>query len=68
MEKVSGESYFSREKKSKKEKGEEAFMKQGEKSEVRTKINGFGSDWNERLTSDTEETDTIRARIRSEVD
>lgn len=34
LEKVSGESYFAREKKSKKEKGEEAFTKQGEKSEV----------------------------------
>ena len=34
MEKVSGESYFSRDKKSRKEKGEEAFMKQGEKPEV----------------------------------
>jgi large subunit ribosomal protein L6e len=35
LEKVSGESYFAREKKSKKEKGEEAFTKQGEKPEVR---------------------------------
>lgn len=34
MEKVSGESYFSRDKKSKKEKGEDTFMKQGEKPEV----------------------------------
>ena len=33
LEKVSGESYFARDKKSK-EKGEEAFMKQGDKPEV----------------------------------
>ena len=35
LDKVAGDSYFVREKKSKKEKGEEAFMKQGEKAEVR---------------------------------
>lgn len=34
LDKVSGESYFAREKSSKKEKSEEAFMKQGEKAEV----------------------------------
>lgn len=34
LEKVAGESYFAREKKSKKEKSEEAFTKQGEKPEV----------------------------------
>lgn len=34
LEKISDEKYFAREKKSKSEKGEEAFMKQGEKSEV----------------------------------
>ena len=34
LEKVSGDSYFAREKKSKKEKSEEAFTKQGEKPEV----------------------------------
>ena len=45
MEKVSGESYFSRDKKSRKEKGEEAFMKQGEKPEV-SRDGGFNkSDW-----------------------
>lgn len=35
LEKVSGESYFARVKSSKKQKGEEAFLKQGEKPEVR---------------------------------
>jgi large subunit ribosomal protein L6e len=34
LEKVSGESYFARDKKSQKQKSEEAFMKQGEKPEV----------------------------------
>jgi large subunit ribosomal protein L6e len=34
LEKISDEKYFAREKKSKKEKGEDAFMKQGEKPEV----------------------------------
>ena len=34
LDKISDEKYFAREKKSKKEKGEEAFMKQGEKQEV----------------------------------
>ena len=34
LDKISEEKYFAREKKSKKEKGEEAFMKQGEKPEV----------------------------------
>lgn len=34
MEKFGDEKYFAREKKSKKEKGEDAFMKQGEKPEV----------------------------------
>ena len=34
LDKISDEKYFAREKKSKKEKGEEAFMKQGEKPEV----------------------------------
>ncbi|KPI42983.1 60S ribosomal protein L6-B [Cyphellophora attinorum] len=33
LDKVSGDSYFSREKSSKKQKGEDAFMKQGEKPE-----------------------------------
>lgn len=35
LEKISGEGYFTKDKKSKKERGEEAFMKQGEKPEVR---------------------------------
>lgn len=34
LEKVTKPEYFAREKKSKKEKGEDAFMKQGEKPEV----------------------------------
>ena len=34
LDKISDEKYFAREKKSRKEKGEEAFMKQGEKPEV----------------------------------
>ena len=38
MEKVGGEKYFAREKKIK-EKGEEAFFKQGEKPEVRARTN-----------------------------
>ena len=35
LEKLAKPEYFAREKKSKKEKGEEAFLKQGEKQEVR---------------------------------
>ena len=35
LDKVSGDSYFAREKSSKSKKGEDAFMKQGEKQEVR---------------------------------
>jgi Ribosomal protein L6e len=34
LDKIADEKYFAREKKSKKEKGEETFMKQGEKPEV----------------------------------
>ncbi len=49
MEKVSGESYFSRDKKSKKEKGEEAFMKQGEKPEV-SQISRSRANWEWALT------------------
>jgi large subunit ribosomal protein L6e len=44
LEKVSGESYFAREKKSKKEKGEEAFTKQGEKPEKKQPTSDRASD------------------------
>jgi ribosomal protein L14E/L6E/L27E len=36
LDKIAKPEYFAREKKSKKEKGEDAFMKQGEKPEVGT--------------------------------
>lgn len=47
LDKVSGAEYFSREKKSKSQKGEEAFFKQGEKPEVR---NQDGRNTNRTLT------------------
>ena len=72
MEKVSGDSYFSREKKSQKQKGEEKFMNQGKEQEVRhtsktspTPMAVLGE--RQRLTRSTEEADTIRASIRPEV-
>ncbi|ETN46691.1 uncharacterized protein HMPREF1541_00878 [Cyphellophora europaea CBS 101466] len=44
LDKVAGDSYFVREKKSKKEKGEEAFMKQGEKAEKKQPTSERASD------------------------
>jgi large subunit ribosomal protein L6e len=40
LDKISSSEYFAREKKSRKQKGEDAFMKQGDKSEVRRDFYG----------------------------
>lgn len=75
LEKVSGDSYFAREKKSKKEKGEEAFTKQGEKPEVRSYRSPHPTIWRQKSsrtiyanTEFTEEAAHLRACVRPEVD
>ena len=65
MEKFGDEKYFAREKKSKKEKGEDAFMKQGEKPEVC--LTPAGIPGRQQLTYGTEEAAHVRTSLGPEV-
>lgn len=65
LDKVSGEDYFVREKKSSKEKSEESFFKQGEKPEVRRTTDS--EETTDKTDEHTEEEANLCKSIRPEI-